>query len=129
MGMIMMIPVDQIPADDGFAGEKYKNCYNRYVTVFENCISKMIYSDEKHYLGEQVRGKVDEFQMPEYSLNCRQKEEVEGCKMRQGRYHGVIGIEFRMKIAFEDWDLNGMVPYTELIALIQKMGYCDERAY
>ena len=89
----------------------------------------MIYGDEKHYLCEQVRGEVDEFQMAEYPLNYRQDKEVEGYKVRASRYHGVIGVEFRMKIALEDGNLNGMVPYARLVALIQKMGYCYKCAY
>ena len=129
MGMIMMVPVNQIPADDGLACVKYKDCYDGHIAIPEDRIGQMIYSNEKQYFGEHIHSEEDEFQMAEYSLDYCQKNEVEGYIMRASRYHGIIGVKFRMKIALEHGDLNRMIPYAKLIAFIEKVRQCDERAY
>jgi len=118
MSMVMMIPVDQIAADNGLLGKEQDDCDDRDIAVFEQGIGKVIYCDEEQYFGDQICHEKDELKMPEYPLNYSQKHEVKRQKMRTGLYHPVIWVQVGMQVALEYRYLDGMIPVTKLIALI-----------
>ena len=46
------------------------------------------------------------------------KNEVEGYEIGASFYHPIVWVKISMEIAFEDRYLNGVIPITELVALI-----------